>query len=88
MKIFQLHPKGDKANMAKTVREEIVDALRDGFGKDRVSTKEYDDATDVHVEGYDEPITVWRNDIDVPDCFPDGVKAGIRLDIQALLSNL
>lgn len=74
--------------MTLTVREEIVNALCDGFGHENIFNVEIDeDKTYVHVTGFEFPVTVYTDDIDVPEEYGD-LRAGIRLDVQAILSSL
>jgi hypothetical protein len=71
-----------------TIRQEIVNALCAGFGPGAIEDVEVEETqTFVHVKGFDRPITVFRDSIEVPTEY-GAVVAGISLDIQAILSNL
>lgn len=71
--------------MARTAFKqlEVVAALRDGFsGEAHVSSSR--GVFYVTPHGFDDPITVRRDGIDVPDSYPAELVAGIRLDCQAI----
>lgn len=84
--------------MALTLREEIALAIEVGFTEaggrvdihvedtvrgDRVTG----DVTVIDVDGYDEPILVYADDVRVPECF-GAIAAGIRLDVQTILADI
>jgi hypothetical protein len=71
-----------------TIREEIAEALRVGLGDAFVKFEEWDDATDVHTTFCDEPITVWRDHIDMPDEYSSEVRSAIALDVHAILADI
>jgi hypothetical protein len=73
--------------MTLTIREEIIEALRVGFAESSaIHIVEWEDATDVYTSFGRDPITVWPDDIDIPDEYPDEVRGGITLDVQAILA--
>lgn len=64
-------------------------AIRAGFGVENTlvqygSDEKRQKTVLVWVDGYRDPIEVTREKVNVPDCFPDVIKAGIRLDMQAI----
>lgn len=71
-----------------TLRDQIVNALCDGFGhsviKNVVRTGDY---TDVFIDGYDEPIRVLPLDVLVPDEYEREIVAGIHLDVRAIIAD-
>lgn len=73
--------------MALTLREEITLAIEVGLsGATATHTVVRDDATDIYASHSRDPIAVLRDDVTVPDSWPDGFAAGIRLDVQAILA--
>lgn len=75
----------------RTIREQIVDALRNGFlgGVDRTEDFEDDGVTKtrVYVNGYRNPIIVEPLDVIVPTIeYGPEIASGIMLDVQAILA--
>lgn len=70
----------------KTLREEIADAIQTGLGDQFVRLEEHDNATDVHTTIDNEPITIWRDEINVPEPYGDAIRSGIALDVRAILA--
>jgi hypothetical protein len=85
--------------MALTLREEIALAVQIGFTEagGRVEVRHEDlvhgdmvtgTVTLLDVDGYDEPIAVYANDVRIPDCFPPEIAAGIDADVRTILAEL
>lgn len=72
-----------------TLREEIVNAIVEGFGgPEEIAKVEVDgEESKIFVKDHDEPIVVLPLDVIVPDSFHSSVGAGIRLDVQAILAD-
>lgn len=65
----------------------IASAFRDGFGTAWVRAEETEDG-EVHVytTHSTDPVRVQANDVIPPSDFPEGMVAGMRLDVQAVLA--
>lgn len=72
----------------QTIRETIVEALKEGFGDDFLKTEVYPLHTYVFTKGSDVPIKVEPLDVSIPDTYSPEVIAGIRLDVQTIVANL
>ena len=72
-----------------TLREQIVNAIVDGFGgPEEIEKVEVDgEESRIFVKDHDEPIVVEPLDVIVPDSFHSSVGAGIRLDVQAIIAD-
>lgn len=73
----------------RELQDEVVSALRDGFGHDRVTVRRYRHPRHTIVTVTDLPgeIKVSHMGIEVPPAYPDVIKAGIRLDLQAIMAS-
>lgn len=68
----------------KTLREEITDALVEGFSG-KVIVEVCEEETLVYVDGYGAPIRVVPDDVIVPDELEE-CASGIALDVQAIMA--
>lgn len=67
------------------LKDEITDAIRDGFGHNACRVEIRHDRNFVYVEGHETPITVLKDDVIIPTSLGNAA-AGIRLDVQAILA--
>lgn len=72
--------------MALTLRQEIAEALRAGFGEGCAHVRETPEVTEVHTTYCREPILVWPDGVEVPASYADEVRRGIALDVAAILA--
>jgi len=84
--------------MALTLREEIALAVQIGFTEagGKVDVRQEDlvrgdmvvgTVTVLDVDGFDDPIVVYPDDVIVPDCF-GAIADAIKLDVRCILADL
>lgn len=79
----------DHEETTQTIREMIVDALRQGFGPEAIEDVIVgDDRTLVYVDGFDEPVDVGADGMTIPGCFPSRTAEGIQRDVDSILASL
>lgn len=84
--------------MHKLLREEIADAITEGFGEGTITGRRvFADRIELDVDGYTTPIKVVgpanagrprlaKHDVVLPAEMPRQIAAGISLDVQAIIA--
>lgn len=81
-----------------SLRDEIANAITDGFAGKVTSRRAYADRIELTVAGYTEPLVVVgparaaspavkNHDVILPKTMPRQIAAGISLDVAAILAN-